>query len=103
MVQNDSFKINYWNPSTPFISSYEQAFDFESKIELTKNYWWISIIVSVIYLALVFYGVYWMKTRPAFDLRKLLVVWSAALAVFSFYGALHVLPEGKNILNNLPD
>lgn len=95
MVRNDtsSPEINYWSPKTPLISRFEEEFDFETQIVLFKQYWWITIILSAIYLALVYYGVQYMKTRPAFDLRKPLVIWSAILAVFSFFGALHVLPE----------
>lgn len=94
MNQNNSnYKIEYWSPRTPLISKFEEEFDFENKIELSKSYWWITIILSVIYLALVYYGVQWMKNRPAFGLRKTLALWSAVLAVFSFYGAIHCVPE----------
>lgn len=93
-AQNETLKIEYWSPSTPFLSRFEEEFDFENKIELTKRYWWISIILSAIYLVLIYYGVRYMRDRPAFDLRRPLAIWSTVLAIFSFFGALHVLPEG---------
>lgn len=100
MTQNST--IQYWSPRTPLIGWFEEKFDFENKVELIKNYWWISIILSVIYLVLVFFGVQFMKKRSAFDLRKPLAIWSAALAIFSFYGTIHLLPEALYALNQSP-
>lgn len=92
MSQNRN-QIEYWSPRTPLISKFEEEFDVDANVLHLKTYWWITIILSLIYLALVYYGVQFMKNRPAFNLRKTLAVWSACLAIFSFFGALHCIPE----------
>jgi len=46
-----------------------------------------------LYIILVFSGQAWMASRPPFDLRGPLAVWSGALAVFSILGFSRTLPE----------
>jgi len=55
--------------------------------------WMVSVYASVAYICVIFLLQAWMKNRPAYKLRKPLVVWNIMLAVFSIFGFLRTAPE----------
>lgn len=85
----------------PFIkqlTDIEYQFDFLRTFHNVKTYWWISIVLSVFYLAIIFSGQVYMKNRPAFELRRLLYSWNIFLALFSIVGAVKCTPALVEII-----
>ncbi|XP_005995200.1 elongation of very long chain fatty acids protein 6-like [Latimeria chalumnae] len=66
---------------------FERQFDERRAIQWMQANWSKSFIFCAVYAVLIFGGQYFMKERRKFDLRKLLVLWSLTLALFSMIGA----------------
>ena len=49
--------------------------------------------VAAAYLAMIVFMQWYMRSRPRYEVRALLVVWNVALASFSILGAARTLPE----------
>lgn len=65
------------------------TFDTHHHGQWLRQYWWTSVFISVMYIAVVFGGKRLMSDRvKPFDLRRPLVAWSASFALFSFIGML---------------
>jgi len=85
--------------------NYIHPFEWEH-INLTKcrrwmaDNWTLSVFASAVYIILIFAGQSWMKNRPAFQLRKLLVAWNIGLAIFSIIGFIRTVPELVHINGN---
>ena len=56
------------------------------------DYMWMAPVFSLLYLLAVFGGRRWMQNRKPYVLRKQLVVWNTALALFSIVGFTRVMP-----------
>lgn len=111
LVQN-KFLREYFNFSqlhiTPWVRDpnnlhHPLVFDFEQKF-FDKTYahniyawmnkwWWLSIVYSVIYVILIYYGRSLMESRERFVLRGPLILWNLGLAIFSIFGMARCLPE----------
>lgn len=74
----------------------EMAFSSEAARQFTDSTKSFSVLLSAVYLILVFTGQRWMQSRPRFNLRIPLFLWSFVLALFSIAGAVHTLPELYN-------
>jgi GNS1/SUR4 family protein len=83
--------------------SHPFVFDFELKF-FDKNYahniyawmnqwWWLSIVYSVIYVILIYYGRSLMESRERYEARVPLILWNVGLAMFSTLGMIRCLPE----------
>lgn len=59
---------------------------------MEANWTW-SIVIGVIYVLVIFSLKGFMKSRPAFNLRSVLVIWNASLAIFSIIGTLRMFRE----------
>ncbi|CAG0893746.1 unnamed protein product [Cyprideis torosa] len=57
-----------------------------------RNWWWVALPISVLYIVGIFWLEHHMKFRPAYSLRGPLIVWNGLLAVFSIWGALRLVP-----------
>jgi len=57
------------------------------------QYWHISVYSSLVYVLLMYAGRRWMADRPAYQLRKTLILWNTGLAIFSFFGMVACLPN----------
>ena len=82
----------------PLIGYVQSKFDIDKSHKWLNNYWYVSIIASCVYLALLWSGRKWMSTRPAFNLRKSLILWNVGLAVFSMFGTVSVVPNFINVI-----
>ena len=51
------------------------------------------VFVPAAYLAMIVFMQWYMRSRPRYEVRSLLVVWNVALASFSIIGAARTLPE----------
>lgn len=80
-------------PGLPFAFPFEANFDALYHRNWFEENWTISFLFSAIYVTAVHLGVRFMATRKPLNLRTPLMLWSAALAVFSVYGSLRILPE----------
>nr|XP_002740723.1 PREDICTED: elongation of very long chain fatty acids protein 6-like [Saccoglossus kowalevskii] len=66
---------------------FEKNFDDTAWQVWLENYWWLSIVASVMYIFTIFSIQRFMKHRHRLELRGLLIVWNVALAAFSIFGA----------------
>jgi len=86
--------INY-----SYVFKFEEEFDHvevRGKVEEV----WVNVCTyaSLVYLLVIFGGQYWMADRPRFEMRRLLFVWNATLALFSILGACRTVPEFLHVL-----
>lgn len=72
----------------------------ESKKDWMRNSWYLSIVYAFIYITAVFFGQWYMKTRPKYDLRRALIAWNFVLAIFSFIGSVRIFPEFYHTIAN---
>lgn len=83
--------------SHPFVFDFEQR--FFDKIyahnihDWMYKWWWLSIVYSIIYVFLIYYGRSLMEKRERYELRLPLFLWSFALAMFSIFGMIRCVPE----------
>jgi hypothetical protein len=69
-----------------FAFPFEQGIPDDYVTQLLIRYWPHTIIISAIYLVLV-YSIQWlMRDRKPFDLKRQLFFWNSALALFSIFG-----------------
>ena len=79
----------------PFLSPLdyvELRYDEKSAEKWITRYWWLAAYASVVYVLLIHTGRAWMRDKSALSLRRPLVMWNTALAVFSFFGVVALLP-----------
>lgn len=89
------------NPNTKHVYSHMFSFEysFESKVYVEswahwlQTHWISSIVISVLYILLVFGGKAYMQSRPKYDLRLPLIMWNLCLAVFSIAGTIRMWPD----------
>ena len=115
---NNRFLREYFNPNqlniTPWVTdpnglSHPLVFGFELKFfdkTYAKNiytwmnkWWWLSIVYSIIYVILIYYGRSLMESRERFTLRVPLILWNLGLALFSTFGMIRCVPEMLYSLN----
>ncbi|XP_005090243.1 putative fatty acid elongation protein 3 [Aplysia californica] len=83
----------------PGVHNYSVVFSFEREwyepkfLRYMLDRWTDSFTYSAIYVTVVFGGQFLMKTRPRYDLRPFLALWSGLLGVFSIMGAVRTMPE----------
>ncbi|XP_006806929.1 elongation of very long chain fatty acids protein 6-like [Neolamprologus brichardi] len=80
--------------------SFERRFDERGAIEWMQANWKSSFVFCVLYVALVFGGQHYMKTRPKLNLRRPLILWSLSLAIFSIVGAIRTAPYMFHVLSS---
>lgn len=86
-------KDNYSLPYPKILTDFEYQIDLQSLFRYTSNYWWVSIILSAIYLLFVFSGMKLMENRPPFKLKRPLFCWNLFLALFSIIGTYKSTPR----------
>ena len=77
----------------PLIGYIQSRFSIDSALKWLEEYWYISIIASLIYIIFLWLGRQWMSKRPAYDLRRPLFMWNVGLAVFSVLGMVSMAPN----------
>ena len=76
----------------PIINQLQSKFDSAKALDWLFDYFHMSIICSVIYLVLLYSGIKLMENKPAYKLHRPLLMWNVGLAIFSFCGAISLLP-----------
>ncbi|CAF4816091.1 unnamed protein product, partial [Rotaria sp. Silwood1] len=83
--------------SHPFVFEFELKFfdkTYAHNMYAWMNkWWWLSIVYSIIYVILIYYGRSLMESRERFQVRFPLLLWNIGLAVFSIFGMIRCLPE----------
>lgn len=54
-----------------------------SGLKWIDRHWYIPWTCSAVYIALLYFGTIWMKDRKPYNLRRPLLMWNMALAIFS--------------------
>jgi hypothetical protein len=88
---SDLFPIDH--PHLPPYFDFEKTFDFISFGNFFHKYWYISFVTTFFYLGGAFGLQHFMKNRPPYRLKWSLVLWNAALGVFSIIGFSRTLPS----------
>lgn len=76
----------------PFVGRIQEAFNARGSIRWLGETWYLTVVTSCIYLALIYIGRTWMSNREPFQLKRALFMWNVGLAVFSILGAISILP-----------
>jgi len=93
---------------TPMTSSFNQSaiFPFERQFSepsfsawMAENYT-LCLWYSALYVVTIFGGKYYMESRPKFELRPALALWSGILGIFSIFGAIRTIPEWWYVISN---
>ncbi|XP_067136221.1 very long chain fatty acid elongase 6-like isoform X1 [Centruroides vittatus] len=97
-IVNNSSSTLSTIPHYSIVFNFENEFDQQVKKEWMKNYWQLSLYSVSVYMIFIFAGRAYMKSRPPFDLRRILTVWNIVLAVFSIMGTLRTMPEFLHVI-----
>lgn len=83
-----------WFPSSkPFFFSFENNWNYGGPVTLwARNNWWIPILLTILYVVVIFGIKAAMKNRDFFDMRVSQMYWNTFLAVFSICGAIRLFP-----------
>lgn len=73
--------------------AFEDAFTTEGTFEWYRENWTITGWISLVYVIVIFGIQRYMRDRPRYELRKLLVTWNILLAVFSGFAMVRLVPE----------
>lgn len=85
-------------PSYKVIFPFEANFDPVPAQKFFYGHRITTVWLSIVYVAAVFGGQHLMRSKTEFRLRNALVVWNAALALFSIVGTLRSLPELAHVV-----
>lgn len=80
--------------------SFERNFNYSSYLEWHMKLWPLVYPVIALYLASIFFIQKWMVNRPAYSLKKPLLIWNTCLALFSVWGATRSVPELMNTIKS---
>lgn len=94
-----SFNITQQIPA-PY--QFETLIDIEDVRGFYQRYWHYSIYVSFAYLVLIYFLREYMKSRPAFDLRRTSIIWNGILAFYSIFTTIRGLPGLYFAFKNYP-
>lgn len=81
------FKYEHW-----MVTEFERSFHYYEKRNFLRENLQIPVLINLVYIASVFGLRHVMQSRDPFSLKRLLVIWNIALAVFSIVGTLRVVP-----------
>jgi len=81
------------SPNYSYVFHFEEEFDNVKIRPYIEEYWKMVVFSSIAaYLAMIVFMQWYMRSRPRYEVRALLVVWNVALASFSITGAARTLP-----------
>lgn len=88
------------------VPNYSYIFDFEKNFDFWDTQMWFKdqfpncFYYCGIYVALIFAGKHYMSNRPKYELRGMLILWSALLAIYSIFGFLRSMPGMFHVLRH---
>ena len=77
----------------PYVSTLHARFSVPKGVAFLEQYWYLSFVVSGIYLLLILLGTKWMNGKGRYNLRGALFMWNVGLASFSIIGTIALLPN----------
>jgi len=87
-------------PNYSYIFNFENDFvHFKTRLWMIDN-WTLVFYYSAAYILVIFGVQHFMKNRPKYELRGLLILWNTALAMFSLMGFTRTAPELIHVLRN---
>ncbi|XP_077999747.1 very long chain fatty acid elongase 6-like [Glandiceps talaboti] len=72
---------------------FERGFNYAEKVAWFEKNWTHAFLYGAIYILFVFFGQPYMESRPKYNLRAALALWSLSLSVFSMMGAIRLWQE----------
>ena len=79
-------------------SNYTHLFNFEKNFDFKHTQMWMKdhfpycFLYCALYAILILGGKHYMSNRPKYDLRRVLALWSASLALFFIIAACRTVP-----------
>lgn len=95
----DMSSVSAGNDSDGFFSQVvhaEKTFNPEAARQWCDSIKSISLLLSAIYVILIFTGQRWMQSRLPFKLQMPMFIWNSVLSLFSIIGAVRTVPELYN-------
>jgi hypothetical protein len=98
----DQFHVTPWVQDIvglhhPYVFNFERKFTdktYAQNIYAWMNkWWWLSIVYSIIYVFLIYFGRSLMDKRERYELRVPLILWNVGLSLFSIFGMIRCVPE----------
>ncbi|XP_043602008.1 elongation of very long chain fatty acids protein 6-like [Bombus pyrosoma] len=80
-------------PTYSHVFNFEKNYFYPDSQKWFQNNFQYCYYCCIIYVILIFGGKYYMSSRPKFDLKRPLALWSGLLAVFSIIGFCRTAPE----------
>lgn len=95
--------ISTWYPEWDGIYfDWERSFNNGGEYAMfTRQHMMVPVVAVVLYVLLVFGGTALMRSREHFEVRGAMGVWNLALSIFSWCGALRLMPQLLATLANL--
>lgn len=83
-----------------FVFDMERNFDMEQHITWMRTNWHLSIYMALLYVLVIYSTRHYMRDRKPFQIRKVVLTWNIALALFSTWGMCRAVPETIFLLRN---
>lgn len=105
MCKNKPF--TEWYDLYPYVSStfytpFEKAFQIEPHYNFVSFTWpWLPMTCVLFYFLMVRYGPLWMEHRERVACTRPLACWNFAMSLFSFMGAMRMVPQLLYLLSTL--
>ncbi|XP_050475673.1 elongation of very long chain fatty acids protein 6-like [Bombus huntii] len=96
-------KLDYMSitiPNYPYTFNFENSLAYSDTVIRITNHYPYCFCYCFFYVVLIFAGKYFMSSRPKFELRGMLVLWNASLAMFSIFGFLRMGSELYHVLSH---
>jgi len=87
-----TIKLEPWYRDFLLATWGKDRYVWDDAVDVYRTYWYIFFFGVIIYPPLIFGIQYLMRDRKPFSLKGYLLVWNAALALFSIFGTLCTIP-----------
>lgn len=87
-------------PNYSYTFNFEKSLAYSDTVIRITNHYPYCFYYCLFYVVLIFVGKYFMSSRPKFELRGMLVLWNASLAIFSTFGFLRMGSELYHVLSH---
>jgi elongation of very long chain fatty acids protein 6 len=84
-------RLEEWYRNTLIATWGREHYVWQEAVDVYKTYWYVFLLGAVLYPPVIFGLQYIMRDRKPFSLKGLMLVWNAALALFSVVGSVFTM------------
>ncbi|CAD1468679.1 unnamed protein product, partial [Heterotrigona itama] len=92
-------KVEQIVPNYSYVFNFEKSIAYQDILPTITDHYPTCFYCCAIYIALIFSGKRYMLNRPRFELKGVLILWNALLALFSIFGFIRMRSELSYILH----